>query len=199
MAQYYAVERSSEYLAHYGVRGMKWGVRRALKRGDGKALEKQYKKAAKKLLKLSTHTNKTLMRKEYDQAKTNMAISAMSSGGLSAALTASLNSHLNAKDRLLYGAGAGLVGATAGALASSKGIMSKRHLSDKGHARAIQKRDQWQKDMRAAFKGTKYKKGSMTDMVSNGLKESLSTYSGKGPMYVPLMKVGTPRHGKKRK
>ena len=28
MSSYYGVQRSSEYLAHYGVKGMKWGVRK---------------------------------------------------------------------------------------------------------------------------------------------------------------------------
>ena len=32
MAQYYGVERSSDCLAHYGVKGMKWRVRKALKK-----------------------------------------------------------------------------------------------------------------------------------------------------------------------
>ena len=53
MAQYYAVERSSEYLAHYGVRGMKWGVRKAIERGNSKKLARQYAKAKKKLAKLN--------------------------------------------------------------------------------------------------------------------------------------------------
>lgn len=52
MAQYYAVERSSEYLAHYGVRGMKWGVRKAIERGNSKALARHYRKALNKLGKL---------------------------------------------------------------------------------------------------------------------------------------------------
>lgn len=48
----YAVERSDEYLAHYGIRGMKWGVRRAIASGNSNRLDRQYKKAQKKLAKL---------------------------------------------------------------------------------------------------------------------------------------------------
>lgn len=52
MAQYYAIERSSDYLAHYGVRGMKWGVRKALDRiGGNFRRSKQYMDAHKKLQK----------------------------------------------------------------------------------------------------------------------------------------------------
>ena len=67
MAQYYAVERSSEYLAHYGVRGMKWGVRKAIERGSDKKLWRQYKKAHKKLNKLSRDADPSVQRrKEID-------------------------------------------------------------------------------------------------------------------------------------
>ena len=62
MAEYYAVERSPEYLMHYGVKGMRWGVRKAArlmtlddkskKKGQQK-LAKHYKKAQKKLEKLN--------------------------------------------------------------------------------------------------------------------------------------------------
>ena len=48
----YAVERSDEYLAHYGIRGMKWGVRKAIASGNSARLGKQYAKAQKKLAKL---------------------------------------------------------------------------------------------------------------------------------------------------
>ena len=48
----YAVDRSDEYLAHYGIKGMKWGVRKALETGNTKKLSRMYKKAAKKLAKL---------------------------------------------------------------------------------------------------------------------------------------------------
>ena len=51
----YAIERSDEYLAHYGVRGMRWGVRKAREMGGARGaarLSKQYAKAQKKLAKL---------------------------------------------------------------------------------------------------------------------------------------------------
>ena len=48
----YAVERDGAYLAHYGIKGMKWGVRKARERGNDRALGRQYRKAAKKLAKL---------------------------------------------------------------------------------------------------------------------------------------------------
>ena len=52
MSEYYAVVRSTDHLAHYGVKGMKWGVRKAIARGDQKKLDKHFRKAAKKLAKL---------------------------------------------------------------------------------------------------------------------------------------------------
>lgn len=57
MNEYYAVVRSTDHLAHYGIRGMKWGVRKAVDRGDARALSKQYKKAQKKLAKLNAQAD----------------------------------------------------------------------------------------------------------------------------------------------
>ena len=55
--QYYGVERSSEYLEHYGIKGMRWGVRKAIERGNERALSRQYRKAARKLARLEARTN----------------------------------------------------------------------------------------------------------------------------------------------
>ena len=52
MSEYYAVERTGDSIAHYGVRGMKWGVRKAIQSGNAKALGRQFRKAEKKLAKL---------------------------------------------------------------------------------------------------------------------------------------------------
>lgn len=52
--EYYGVPSTpnENFIAHYGIKGMRWGVRKALASGNEKALAKQYKKAAKKLKKL---------------------------------------------------------------------------------------------------------------------------------------------------
>lgn len=62
MSKYYGVERSSDFLAHYGVKGMRWGVQKArnlgLNTGRGsRKLAKQYAKAQKRLAKLNKLAN----------------------------------------------------------------------------------------------------------------------------------------------
>ena len=53
MSEYYAVVRSNNELAHYGVQGMKWGVRKAVERGNSAKVNRLYRKAEKKLNKLN--------------------------------------------------------------------------------------------------------------------------------------------------
>ena len=50
MNQYYAVIRSDDYLAHYGIKGMRWHVRKALKKGNDRKYNKYRKKAMKHLM-----------------------------------------------------------------------------------------------------------------------------------------------------
>lgn len=80
----YGVERSNEYLAHYGIRGMKWGVRKAIKSGNSARLSKQYAKASKKLAKLEKQAGKT---GKYARRAALMGAGAAAAGGLAAAGT----------------------------------------------------------------------------------------------------------------
>ena len=84
MAKYYGVERSEEYLAHYGVRGMKWGVRKAIASGNTKHLDRQWRKAQKKLAKLNNNADinkqKSIAKKYGKIAKISGAIGASGIG-----------------------------------------------------------------------------------------------------------------------
>lgn len=156
--EYYGVASTptEDYLAHYGVRGMKWGVRKAIARGDSDRLRRNYMKAVKKLGKLSLNANQDVQRKQWARSKAAMVEGGVTSAGLSAGLTAISNSHLSPKRRALLSAAAGLAGGAGGVLLNSKGFSARRYSTDKGHAKAIAKRNSWEKEMRNAFKGTKY-------------------------------------------
>jgi len=55
MSEYYAVQRTGNDLAHYGVKGMRWGVKKAIEANSDKSMSKQFKKASRKLEKLERH------------------------------------------------------------------------------------------------------------------------------------------------
>ena len=73
--KYYGVDRSEAYLAHYGIKGMKWGVKKAKESGNERKLARQYKKAAKKLSKLNERADIETQTSKANKAKTVSAIS----------------------------------------------------------------------------------------------------------------------------
>ena len=103
----YAIERSPEYLAHYGVRGMRWGVRRALKSGNERRLNRQFNKAQKKLNKLVKQSQNTA---KYRKRAALMGVGAAAAGGLAAAGTTGVGSLLRKSARVVT-PGAKAVGA----------------------------------------------------------------------------------------
>lgn len=240
---YYGITRSDEYLAHYGVKGMKWGVRKAIEKGDSKALKRHYEKAAKKLAKLKKNENVGEQQKAYKR-DSKIAATALGIGatGIGTALGArslsdslfnaasktwdsynhlqgaymkdrhNLNKQI-AADRALAKsstdmktrhqianqlrsdkaalntlennykqtaneqykqhsnqlsdsgkaqtasniAGAiGAAGLATGAVLGGKAALHKYRTTEKGHAKAVEKRKDWEKEMRQTFKGTKY-------------------------------------------
>lgn len=77
----YAIERDPEYLAHYGIKGMKWGVRKAIERGNQRALGRQYRKAQKKLAKLEKRAANGA---KYARRAARLGAGAAAAGGLAA-------------------------------------------------------------------------------------------------------------------
>ena len=99
----YAIDRSEEYLAHYGIKGMKWGVRKAIASGGtglgNRKLARQYKKAQKKLAKLEKRANNGA---KYARRAAALGAGAAAAGGLAALGTGGVGSAIHA-------GGAGLV------------------------------------------------------------------------------------------
>ena len=102
MPSYYGVIRSSEYLTHYGVKGMKWGVRRALERGSDRALARQYRKAERKLQKL---TKLGVNKQKYARRAALYGTGAVALGGAALAGTSGIGT---AAQRLLSKRAAGM-------------------------------------------------------------------------------------------
>ena len=81
----YAIDRSDEYLEHYGIKGMRWGVRKAIERGGtglgNRRLARQYRKAQKKLAKLEKRANSGA---KYARRAAALGAGAALAGGLAA-------------------------------------------------------------------------------------------------------------------
>lgn len=88
MSEYYAVTRSGNTLQHYGIKGMRWGVRKAIESGNQRRLAKQFRKAQKKLFKLNAKADadfqKELAKKHNNRAKAALGVSAVGLGGIGA-------------------------------------------------------------------------------------------------------------------
>ena len=199
MAEYYAVERSPEYLAHYGIKGMRWGVRRAMERGNKKAVARHYQKAMKKLDKLNKAADVNLQKKQQikyaKRAGIGLAISGLGTGGIfgSNAMYKDADSKLRAARNAFYEAPGGLFDKPANVLekyqktlveesrrkgraeqykkaaaiadlaglgyagyAGTKSMIARHRTTPKGHAAAVARRNEFQREMNKTFANTKY-------------------------------------------
>ena len=98
--EYYGVATTptSDFLAHYGVKGMKWGVRKALARGNDRALSRQYAKAQKKLAKLE---KRAANGKKYAKRAAALGAGAAAAGGLAAAGTKGVSAAMRGAGHLI--------------------------------------------------------------------------------------------------
>ena len=176
MGEYYGVVSSSDFFAHYGVKGMKWGVRKALEspKRDAK-LARQYNKALRKAKRLNTNANVKRSQQEFKQRMADGATE-LATGGFAAG--ASLVARALSRKWGMRGVSVGHVGflpmvydtetapkvlvpagaalGAAGVYNLAKGVAAKRRTTVKGHAKAVAKAKNWQSEMKKAFKGTKY-------------------------------------------
>lgn len=185
MSEYYAVQRSDEFLEHYGVRGMKWGVTKAKAEGSSKKMAKTYKKAYKKLDRLNKNAdvNHQKLMTQYHKKKAvqsglaSLGLGYLTRGGAGVTENLIRNSpsetiktgpmHFVHKVYPSKAANIGMAATYLSAVGTAAGlaktgahvheaIASKRRSTVKGHAKAVAKRDAWRKQMSSAFKGTEY-------------------------------------------
>ena len=129
MSEYYAVQRSGEYLEHYGVKGMKWGVRKAIQSGNSRALGRQYKKALKKLAKLE---KRGANGKKYAKRAAAYGAGAAAAGGLAALGTSGASrvvrsaGMFGSKATRVLGGAMSKAGGAAGRLATSSVIRNAK-------------------------------------------------------------------------
>lgn len=176
MAIYYGVQRSSEYLAHYGVKGMRWGVRRAKEQHNEYALDRHWRKANRKLERLNRKANWDVQIKRYNRASS--VIPQTFIGGASGTV-AGLSTAKDALGKYAVPAaiGAGLLGGTVASVIP--GVIAnnaKKRLRTEGHDQAVKNAHQWTDEMNAAFKGTKY---------AGKAKHFSDTYLVKRTKYLP--------------
>lgn len=162
MSEYYGISPSSDFFAHYGVKGMKWGVRKAISKGGtagAKALAKQYKKANKKLQKLKNNTDivGNLMNRKSGIGLIGASTIPIAAGVGVPILAKTSNHRLGSGDKFAAGFNAAAGGAMLGGGIYDLVTGSKR-TKTKGYNKAVAKVNDWQKEMKNAFKGTKYEK-----------------------------------------
>ena len=167
MSEYYGVQRSEEYLAHYGIKGMKWGVQKAKAAGSDYKLGKQYYKAQKKLDKLNKKADAAKMREEGSKHLKKAGLAGVDTGiaagiGAGAAginhLQALTTNTINLGRMGLAGLGAGAAAVGLGRTAYhlGKGVKRKIQSGYNYNRRAVAKRDEFKREMDKAFAGTKY-------------------------------------------
>ena len=137
MSEYYAVVRSTDHLAHYGIKGMKWGVRKAVLLGNEKRLRRNFNRAVKKLNKLQ---DKALRSGKYAAKSAAYGAAAAATGTLAIAGTRGIKKAANKlKENALKGAmAAGKAGDT-----KAMNRLSKRYRMIKPLSDAADKFDTW--------------------------------------------------------
>ena len=176
---YYAVPSTSkdEYLMHYGVKGMKWGVRKRINPvGKARMRSPGFRRVQNKLSQLSRENReinkvqkaqakgkRRKVRKAYEKAAEKLEQLNLNANR---DYQRGQNSQMKEDQSRMFwwsdsaGAmGSGLKGnAMVRVMNRMDGRKSKKLMSDKGHAKAVKARNEYAKHMSKMFAGTAYSK-----------------------------------------
>lgn len=189
--KYYAVERSSDSLSHYGVKGMRWGVRkRVFTQGNSGPKTRGYRKALNKLSALSSDNREIRKVQKAHTAKNDRKVSKMYKKA--SEKLAQLNEDANIdfhrgqykqmkedqsrmfwwSDDSKWTSGLGLKkNKLVRVMNRVDGRKSKKLTTKRGHAKAVKKRNDYEKHMADMFAGTSYGKQTK-DAVAKRKRET---------------------------
>lgn len=177
MAVYYGVQRSGSTLSHYGVKGMKWGIRKAIEKAySGRPHSLSFENARKKLERIQEQRaiNKVQKAKMYGKNRKVTKLYNKASEKLDQLnKNADRNYQRGQSDQAKEDRGRSFWWSdtsssfapsnlfrnkTARLLMAHDNRKSKKLTSDKGHKQAVAERNAYAKQMAKMFAGTQYAK-----------------------------------------
>lgn len=193
--KYYGVASTpmDDFLAHYGIKGMKWGVRKALKSGNDRALRRQRIKAEKKLAKLeklASNGKKYAKRAAAYGAGAAGAglLSAMGPGGISYTISRADKAATNAMKgigNVAESVGRGLLDSRKGGKVGSALMTAGRNLRNAGNYREKVSKINYGGNGRNALSKAISDWGTSSS-IANSIRDSISRPGGNGRANVTI-------------
>lgn len=179
MPQYYGVTRSDNYLAHYGIKGMRWGVRKAQKNNNINLMYNTYRASQRQLNKLNDRANLAIQNKRKSAYEKLAAIGAGLGTGYSFGTLSALRNVPFMSPKLKLAAISSAVAAPV--LLAAPGVIgykrAHKRMLPEGHKKAMEDSKNWANEMNKTFKNTVY--GSKARPFTN------DTYTVSSVKYMP--------------
>ena len=174
MNKYYGIPSTptQDFLAHYGIPGMKWGVRKAIIKGDQKAFEKHFRKAAKKLARLQ---DKALNSGKYAAKAAGYGAAAASAGALAIGGTGLASKGIKAAGKAIEGTGRAMIDSRKHA-----GVGNILRKAGHGLSTAGESLGTWGRNGKKSAIDVKPSEITINDIVSKSVRKKRIVGEGKG-------------------